>query len=131
MAPYGLCLCFMAFDQQLLEELGWRVDREREAQEFVRSAKREADRKAHLENIRDTVSSLQSSRIRCSCHDFLHWRDLWLADGQMAWNTFLHVSQVIVSVAGVSFFSQDEHSPEAFSINCAIVYQHKYFLIRN
>ena len=51
-----------AYDQELLDELQWRVQCEREAQEAERANKREADRKAQLEDIKDTVRDLQSSK---------------------------------------------------------------------
>ena len=74
-----------AYDQQLLDELHWRVEREREAQEIERLKKLEADSKAQLnEGHKETVHVLQSSKLRCICYDYVHWRDSGCVDAQIA-----------------------------------------------
>jgi len=76
------------YDQQLMEEIHWRVVRVSEAQsaaQYVKKwAEEEYDRKAALKEVKATIEAVQSSSIRCCCHDFWHWRHLWRVDPSSA-----------------------------------------------
>ena len=76
------------YDQQLLDELQWRVAREREAKTTARYALKwvndEINRKTELEDVKKTVQLIQASKLKCTCHDFVHWVGLWHANPHLA-----------------------------------------------
>jgi len=72
-----------SYDEQLLEDVAWRVERVRGERYKLKWAREEETRKAHLACIKTTIVSLQSSDVKCTCHDFFHWRELWRADPQI------------------------------------------------
>ena len=76
------------YDQDLLEEVRWRVARVQEArlsEKYQQKwAKEEEERKSCLQDVKTTLQLLQSSKVRCTCYDFWHWRSVWRVDGTMA-----------------------------------------------
>ena len=68
-----------SYDEQLLDEVAWRVAREREFQ----TVEQKEQQRVQLENIKKTIEAIETSKVRCTCHDFFHWRDLWRADPQI------------------------------------------------
>jgi hypothetical protein len=69
-----------SYDEQLLEELEWRVQREHQTD----ATEYNAQRRGNLESIKETINAIQKSTVRCTCHDFFNWRDLWRADPHIA-----------------------------------------------
>ena len=50
----------------------------------VKRVDRNAQRRAELENVKETIRVIQSSELKCTCHDFYNWRDLWRVDARLA-----------------------------------------------
>jgi hypothetical protein len=65
-----------SYDAQLLEEIEWRVERERQA----KVDEQKAQQRANLDDIKETIRAIHSSELRCACHDFFNWRALWRVD---------------------------------------------------
>jgi hypothetical protein len=69
-----------SYDAQLLEELEWRVARERQAHDIEQKALGREE----LKSIKKTIRAIQSNETKCVCHDFFNWRFLWRADPFLA-----------------------------------------------
>ena len=68
------------YETQLFEELDCRVEQERR----TKVAEQKGQERANLESIKETIKTIQTSTVRCTCHDFFNWRDLWRIDPYIA-----------------------------------------------
>ena len=89
------------YDESLLEEVGWRVERVREARASEAYAMKKMREKSQLEEVKKTIQALQASSIRCNCHDFLHWQHLWGVDSSETRCLRDRASYATVRVGGI------------------------------